>query len=182
VDLEVPPGGISPTLVLALAIALAALMLVPVLPPVFNRLAHHLSLPFRDPSRPVPRLGFGHLLAGLGLGALGWVPMTLALACALAAVPGAGLPVGPASFAWLVAVLGVSYVAGFVILISPGAIGVREWFLTVLLTPEVRLVHDLPHEEARGKVALAVVLLRLAWTAAEVLLAAALYRARGRLP
>src|SRR5262249_34591395 len=55
IDLEVPPGGISPTLVLALAIALAALTLVPVLPPVFNRLAHHLSLPFRDPSRPVPR-------------------------------------------------------------------------------------------------------------------------------
>ena len=64
------------------------------------------------------------------------------------------------------AYMGVAYVAGFVILIVPSGLGVREFFLTLFLVEG---------GESRPAVLLAVLLMRLAWTAAELVAVAVVY-------
>jgi uncharacterized membrane protein YbhN (UPF0104 family) len=160
-----------PTLVL-LALGLCALILGVICPAVFNRIVHRVTIPFR--TGPAPRIRLPWLGWGLLTIAPCWLLFGLALACALHAVPGAGLDWSPATLAYLTAVMGLAYVFGFFVPI-PGALGAREYFLRVLLAAELAGRLDLVPATALGMVVLAVLLLRLAWTAAEVLLAGALY-------
>ena len=67
--------------------------------------------------------------------------------------------------------MGPAYVIGFVILTAPGGLGVREFLLIRLLTPELVGVEDRGPEDARALVVLAVLALRLVWTTAELLTA-----------
>jgi uncharacterized membrane protein YbhN (UPF0104 family) len=159
-------GPDAGTLVAA-ALLLLALILTPIVPPVFNRLSRRLSLPFRERFTP-PRIGVSSLVEGLLLTGLAWPLFGIALALALDAVPGAGLSWDVPTLTHLTAVMALAYVAGFVVLIAPGALGVREAFLVLLLTPELAARHKLAPAVAQGKVLLAVLLLRLAWTLAEV--------------
>ena len=67
----------------------------------------------------------------------------------------------------------LSYVAGFVVLVAPGGLGVRELILESALRPRF-----VPAEGETLAAALATVIalvLRLTWTAAEVVAAVALY-------
>jgi uncharacterized membrane protein YbhN (UPF0104 family) len=107
-------------------------------------------------------------MEGLLLTTMCWPLFGIAFGLALEAVPGIGLAWDGRTIAHLTAVMALSYVAGFVILIAPGALGVREVFLTLLLAPELAARSGLEPAEARARVLLAVLLLRLAWTAAEV--------------
>jgi hypothetical protein len=68
----------------------------------------------------------------------------------------------------------MAYVLGFVVIFVPNGLGVREYFLTIVLAPQLatRLHGD---SEAQGIAILAVLLLRVVWTAAELVLAAGLY-------
>jgi len=143
---------------LGVALGLMVLTLVPILPPVFNRLAAVVTRPFR--TGPLPEVGWASLGEGLLVTAPCWLCLGAALGCGLLAV-GATLP--PA--AYLVASMAIAYVAGFVVPISPGGLGVRELALSLLLAR---------HLDA-GRVALAVLLLRLAWTLAEGVAAGILY-------
>jgi uncharacterized membrane protein YbhN (UPF0104 family) len=161
--------GPDPGTLVAAALVLVALTLPPIVPPVFNRLSRRMSLPFRERFTPPP-VGASALAEGLLLTAPAWPFFGVALALSLNAVPGAGLPWDVPTLARLTAVMAMAYVAGFVVLISPGALGVREAFLTLLLTPELAARHNLAPDVAHGKVLLAVLLLRLAWTSAEVLI------------
>jgi uncharacterized membrane protein YbhN (UPF0104 family) len=156
-------------LIFTVTLGLSVLILAPILPVVFNRLADRLSLPFRDRAKPPPRFRASWLVEGLLLTGLTWPLFGIALALALQAVPGAALPWDLPALAWLTAVMALSYVAGFAVLVSPGALGVREAFLALLLVPELAGRQDLDPPVARGKVLLAVLLLRLAWTSVEVL-------------
>jgi uncharacterized membrane protein YbhN (UPF0104 family) len=165
-----------------LSLALFAVTCGPLLPPVFNRLVERITRPFRgsEAGAPAaPRVRYAWLLAGLALTAPAWVLMGVALGCALQAVPGAEPDWGPQTLARLTAVMGLSYVAGFV-LIVPGGLGVREYLLTLVLVPDLIARGGLDLATARAVVVLAVLLLRLAWTAGEVLLAATLYPLRPR--
>ena len=72
----------------------------------------------------------------------------------------------------LTAIMGLSYVAAF-LLWTPGGLGVREFLLGLLLAPELMGRGD--EESVSGRVVLAVLLLRVAWTLAELLAAGALY-------
>jgi uncharacterized membrane protein YbhN (UPF0104 family) len=66
------------------------------------------------------------------------------------------------------AYMGLAYVAGFVILVVPSGLGVREFFLTLFLVN--------PQEgRSRASILLAVLLLRLVWTAAELVTAGIVY-------
>ena len=159
------------TLVLV-ALGLCALILGPIYPPVFNRIVHTVTIPFR--SGPAPRIRVAWLGEGLLLTAPCWLLFGVALACALHAVPGAGLDWSVATLAYLTAVMGLAYVSGFLVPI-PGALGAREFFLRVLLAGALAERLDTPRPTALGRVVLAVLLLRLAWTVAEVLLAGVLY-------
>jgi uncharacterized membrane protein YbhN (UPF0104 family) len=176
-SLRLPESGVlgweAPVLV---ALALFAATGLPLLPGLFNRVVHRLTLPFRGRDDPVPTIRLAYLGEGLLMTTLGWCLMGGALGAALRGVLGADLAWTPAALARLPAALAVSYVAGFVILVAPAGLGVREFFLTLLLAPELAALGEMGEPAAaRAAVVLAVLALRLAWTAAELLLAGLLY-------
>jgi uncharacterized membrane protein YbhN (UPF0104 family) len=168
------------------ALLMAGLVGLPLLPRLFNRVARRMTprVPGQD-ALPPPRLGLRDLAWGLIVTAPAWPLLGAAVGCGLAAVPGAGLSWDAATLARLTAGMGLAYVAGFVILVAPAGLGVREFLLVLLLTPELA-PGEVDRTEARAQATLTVLLLRLAWTTAEVLLAGALYAlgdgSKGRNP
>jgi uncharacterized membrane protein YbhN (UPF0104 family) len=160
-----------------LSLGLCAVTLGPIFPPVFNTLVHRVTIPFR--TGPAPRIRTAWLAEGLVMLVPCWLLFGLALACALHAVPGAGLDWSVGALTYLTAVMALAYVAGFFVPI-PGAVGAREFFLLVLLAGELARRQGLAPDVARGMVVLAVLVLRLAWTVAEVALAGVLYVSKVR--
>jgi uncharacterized membrane protein YbhN (UPF0104 family) len=75
----------------------------------------------------------------------------------------------------------LSYVAGFLTLPAPGGLGVREVIFQQLLAAELRVTYP-DGDVAAGMAALAVVVLRLVWTAADLLAAAVAYFLPTTLP
>jgi hypothetical protein len=172
--LEAPEGGIGRGAAVLLSLLLFVPIVLPLQPALFNRLVHRLSLRFREKdAAQLPRIRFVYLLEGLALTAVGWLLLGASLGAALCGILGED-PLG-ASAVRLPAFMGVSYVAGFVILVAPSGLGVREFFLTLFLTPELVGVQGMGPEEARGTAVLAVLVLRLVWTVAELCVAAPLY-------
>lgn len=142
---------------------LVAILSVPLWPVAFNFLLARLARRFESMAAldqsPV-RLGV--LAEGLLITAAGWLILGLSLWTSIRGV----LPDLPALTVstWLhcVAALGLAYVAGFLAIVLPGGVGVREFLLLILLEP----LGD------KAGIALAVLLVRLVWTAAELVIAA----------
>jgi uncharacterized membrane protein YbhN (UPF0104 family) len=174
--LQTPEGGFAPRSLRIVAIVLTVGMLWAAVPPVFNRLADQLTRRFREPASRLPAVTFGHFAVGLALGAFGWLFLGASLVCAVEAVTDAGPALDVLTFFRFTSILAIAYVAGFLVVFVPAGLGAREFFLVLLLTPEIALREEL----ARGKAELVVVLLRVVWTVAEVIAVAALLRARGR--
>jgi hypothetical protein len=173
--LDVPEeGDLGRTTCVLLSLGLLAAVGLPALPPVFNRLARRMALPF-GAGGDFPRMRWGYLGEGLCLTGTGWLLQGASLGAALCAVVGTDLSWTFPAAARVAAIMGVSYVAGFVILFAPSGLGVREYFLTLLLTPELREL-GLPGDEARGLAIMTVLLLRVAWTAAEMVMATVVWR------
>jgi len=155
------------------ALGLLALAGIPILPGVFNRLAGAATRKFRGPEvQPLPSVRNTTLLSGLGLTACTWALMGLSLAALLQAL----VPASP----WDLEIWGrhtayvaLAYVAGFLTLPAPGGLGVRELILQRLLTPE--LVPLTGAEQAAPLAVVIVLLLRLLWTVAEVIMAFAVF-------
>jgi hypothetical protein len=169
--LEAPPEGVGRDAAVALALLLSAATGLPLVPVILNRVAQRLTLPGREAGAPVPRIGVGQLAEGLALTGAGWLLLGLALLAALAGV-GSEPPLSLALMGRLTAGMAVAYVAGFVIVWAPSGLGVRELLLTLFLVPELVSTEG---QAARGTAVLTVVVLRLVWTAAEVVMAGALY-------
>jgi glycosyltransferase 2 family protein len=173
---ESPEGGaLGGAGAVALALLLAAVTGLPAVPGIFNALVHRLSLPFRSKDDPAPRVRTAHLAEGLALTAGGWLFLGAALAATLAGVRPDHPSWGAAALGRLSAIMAVAYVAGFVLLI-PGGLGVREFFLALLLVPELTAGEGLGAGEAGATVFRAALALRVVWTAAEALVAGVLYR------
>jgi uncharacterized membrane protein YbhN (UPF0104 family) len=172
---EEPGAPLDRTLALVLAVGPLVPLLLPTLPPIFNRIAHHLSLPFRARDAVLPKFGARGLVEGLFATSVGWFCQGASLFAALHGT----LPEPPpwTSDLWghLTAIMGVAYVAGFIVIFAPSGLGVREFFLTLLLV--VLLGCTSAADEA--SVLLAVLALRLAWTAAEVVMIALVWRLPG---
>lgn len=152
------------------ALGLLALAGIPIVPGVFNALVRRLSARFGTDALLLPRLGAGALLSGLGLTSCGWALQGASLASLLH-----GLEPDPPSFDLitplrLTAYVAISYVAGF-LSSTPGGLGVREICLQQFLSPET----------GAGPAVVAVLLLRLIWTVAELLIAGVLYLVPVRL-
>ena len=112
--------------------ALAAIVVVALLPPVFRRV---LGWGFRlaKVDAPVPRLGFGATLGLVVYYGASWLVAGAALRLySLALVTGA--PGGVLRYAGVYAAASVT---GLVVLLAPGGIGVREGVMTLLLAPLV---------------------------------------------
>jgi hypothetical protein len=179
--LQVPAEGeVGRTTLLILSLGLLALVGTPAVPPIFNRLASRIYSPFAG-GESLPRVRWRHLGEGLVLTSTGWLFQGASLVAALASVPGTNVPWTLPVFGMIAAVMGVSYVAGFVILLLPSGLGVREYFLSLLLAPELRASGS-SGEEARALAILTVLVLRVAWTAAELVMAGAVWRLGGQGP
>jgi uncharacterized membrane protein YbhN (UPF0104 family) len=159
-----------------LALALFAPFGVTILPAIFNRLVHHLSWPFRQADAgPLPAVQLGSVVDGLALTGVCWPMLGASLWAVLYAVLRE-----PPEWDWTLwgrytAFLAVAYVAGFLIFFVPASLGTREYFLTLLLVPELSGLAAQDDGEIRAVVIAAVVILRLVWTLADVLAAGVLW-------
>jgi glycosyltransferase 2 family protein len=166
---------VDPHALFLLALLLALAIGIPSIPPVFDRLVQRLTLPFRQADTgPVPTPRATCTLQGLALTPGCWFLMGASLWAALHAA-GVGPAWGWENWARYTAFIALAYVSGFVILFLPSGLGAREAMLMLVLVPDISQRLGLAAEEARPLAALTVVLLRLVWTAAEVIIVAVLY-------
>jgi uncharacterized membrane protein YbhN (UPF0104 family) len=156
-------------LFLALGLGLAIAFLVVVEPRVFPRLVAPLRLPFPNVGpEALPRLSHRLLAQGLLWSALAWTLLGLSQVAVIRAVTPDGVPVE--QWPLIVGSVALATVAGFVIAVVPGGLGVREGVLMTALTPA------LGPETA----VISALALRLAWVVGELLVAAVLSVARPR--
>src|SRR5262249_238005 len=120
----------------------------------------------------LPGLGGRTLLWGVGATGCGWLVLGASLWATVQAVVPEPQPLTPATWARYTAMVGLSYVAGFLAFILPGGVGVREGVLEHFLAPE--LVGQ-GVAQAAGVATVVVLVLRLLWTTAELVMAAAVY-------
>jgi hypothetical protein len=172
--LEEPDGAaVDWKILVLLALLLLAPIAILILPPVINRLADRVASPFREPGAPaLPPFRWRSLAEGMALATLFWSLLSASLGSMLHAVLSRPPPWTLQGWALDTAFLGVAYVAGFIILLVPSGIGVREFFLVLFLAN--------PAEgRSRPGILLAVLILRLVWTTAELLMALVVYRLPG---
>src|SRR5262245_19931055 len=155
--------GWSPVLT---GLLLLAVLAVPLYPGVFNRIGNRLAKRFQSMGvLGEARLSPFVLAQGMALTACGWLLLGISVWAMLQSV----LPEPPAltlsNAMHIAATTALAYVAGFLALVVPSGVGVREYVLLNLLA----------NEGAEPILALAVLLLRLVWTAAELLIAAVLW-------
>jgi uncharacterized membrane protein YbhN (UPF0104 family) len=159
-----------------LALVLVLLVGTPIVPPIFNRLVGRIAAPFRsDDSRPLPKFDWTALGQGLGMTAGGWFFLSASLWMVVQAVL-----IDPPAWSfnrWFysTAYLALAYVGGFIILLVPSGLGVRELLLTPFLAVELEQVTELSGGRARALALLIVLVLRMVWTLAEILIIAVLY-------
>lgn len=138
---------------------------VPLMPGVFNLLAQRMARRFEGfAAFHVPRLRLTILLQGIGMVGIGWGLMGLSVWLCLCGVldPAPELTLG--NWAYYCAIVGLAYVSGFAAFVLPAGVGAREFVLREFLL----------FAGPKPAIAASVLLLRVSWTAAEVLLAAAL--------
>src|SRR5262245_49385185 len=146
---------------------------VPILPQVFNRIIVRLARPFLVKEVPPPQVPRTALFEGIIWAGIGWCWLGVSAALLVHAVlPALQLLSGP-FVVRCVAFNALSYVAGFLALPAPGGLGVREVILQRLLAGEIQSVA--PGPAADGWAALAVILLRLVWTVADLLAAGVMF-------
>jgi hypothetical protein len=173
-----PYLGVLPPVVAGNVALLFGVAALPVALAVLNWLAVRIAARRRGPDAP-PLPSPSPLLLAQGLlhGACGWCLLGLSLGLVIrAVVPDPPAWNGPAYLADLAAVA-VSYVLGFVVLVAPGGLGVRELVLQFALTRRFAGAPD--GSAAAGTAAVVAIVLRLAWTVAELALAAALWARKG---
>jgi len=171
---------IDPRVAACLAVLLLGPVGFPILPPVFNWLAHRIARPFRQADAgPLPRTRIISLLEALVFATVCWLFMGASLWAVLHAIVPDPPPLTLARLADYTAFISLSYVAGFLMLMVPSGLGVREYFLLLFLIPEINSWIGTGEADARATAALAVILLRLVWTAAELVVVAIVYRLPG---
>jgi len=169
------------------ALALLALAGLPILPPVFNRLMKMVAALAGKAARkfgtdaeiaPLPHVRTTTLLAGLALTAAGWLLLGLSLWMVVQALVPEPQPWDWETWGRCTAAGALAYVAGFVAVVVPGGLGVREALLAEALTLE--LTPSVGSDQAVPLAVAVVLVLRLLWTAAEVIMAGIVYLVRSQ--
>jgi len=193
-------AGLSPghNLLALLAFIVLLPVGIPVIPAVFNRIVQRLAGRFQQgETGSFPKIGYSSLLRAYVFATFAWFMMGASLVAATHAVLGESMLSGVSSqlleqgatrtdnwqlttdnfrtWGLFTAFASFSYVAGFLFIVVPSGLGVREYFLTLFLVPEIHVLSQMGLDEARGKAVLAVLLLRLVWTASEVVAVGILY-------
>jgi uncharacterized membrane protein YbhN (UPF0104 family) len=166
---EVPGLGWHPLLTGLLLLAACG---VPLLPVVFNFIVGRMAARFQQvESFQLPPLRAGTLLLGLAATGVGWLILGLSVWALTHGVMRE--PPAWSIAAWLrcTGSIGLALVAGFVIVFLPVGLGARELLLAQLLA--------FAHPE-QATIEAMVIVLRLVWTAVEVIAAAVLICIRER--
>jgi len=164
-------AGPVQTVPLALAAGLAALFLVVVDPAVFPRVSKLVTTPLPNVGPDaMPTIDRRLLGVGLASTAIGWVLLGLSQVAVIRGVTPGG--VAPSLWPLVTASVALATVAGFVVAVLPGGLGVREGVLITTLGPAIG------HDPA----VVSALMLRLTWVVAEAIAAAALTLARPALP
>jgi len=167
--LLLPQLGVLPVEVSSKTTLLIAMAALPVVLGVINALMVRMIARRRGPeARRLPAPPIFLLAQGLLHGACGHCLLGLSLGLTVAAlVPGVG---ATDDYAVNLGANAISYVIGFVVIVTPGGLGAREFVLGLALTP--RLAAAGVNQPAALAIVIAL-MLRLVWTIAEVLLALA---------
>jgi uncharacterized membrane protein YbhN (UPF0104 family) len=146
---------------------------IPLLPGVFNRLVRGLATRFQKVhSFRLPALRLTTLLEGLLLTGLGWTLLGLSLWALQQALLKNPPTWSGEHWARCTGMVSLAYVAGFLALVVPSGVGVREFVLLKLLPGEI----PLQTVGAPEPIAAALVLmLRVLWTATELVTAGVLF-------
>ena len=148
------------------------LLLTLIIPVLFNRIVRRINR-FAAFAKDTPKLRPIHLLMGLVVTSGTWLTFGLSgwsMLCGLMPEPP---PFELAAACRIAAYIALAYVAGFFILVVPSGLGVREYFLLRCLVPELSRV--LPAGEAAAVAAVLVLMLRLVWTIADLVMTALVY-------
>jgi uncharacterized membrane protein YbhN (UPF0104 family) len=177
--LLLPYLGILPPEVSGKATALIVLAALPVTLGALNRVAARIADRKRGPdARPLPAPSLWLLAQGLLHGCCGWCLLGLSLGLVVASV-GLDTESLTQTYPSDVGAAALSYVAGFVTLVAPGGLGVREYVLMEALAP--RFEGMLDPTASRGVAIVVALLVRLSWTVGEVAVALTLYFLRPRV-
>jgi len=153
------------------ALGLGFGLLVVVDPSVFPKISRMISAPLRGiDAEAFPRVTRRLLLEGIGWSLLGWCLLGLSQVAVVWAIA----PTGVAVERWplIIASVALATVAGFVVAVFPGGLGVREGVLMATLGPAV----------GADTAVLAALILRLAWVLGEFVAALPLLVARPSVP
>jgi hypothetical protein len=158
------------------ALGLAVMLGAPLWPRLYNRLMRRLAGRFGDSDAvPLPLLRPRALAEGIALMGLGWVFYGTSLLAMIQAVLEHPPAWTTAPLVRFTACMALAYVAGFVIFWIPSGLVVREHFLKVLLVPELAGALAPGEGNPVAVVGLLVVILRLVWTIAELVIAGVVY-------
>lgn len=160
---DIPDVPWSPMLIGAFLLALVS---VPLWPGVFNFMLRRLARRFESVAAlNLPEVRLTTLAEGLFITACGWLLVGLSLWATLRGVVPDAPALTPSVWLHCLAALGLAYVAGFLAIVLPGGVGVREFFLLNLLQPL----------GPQALIAVTVLVLRMIWTAAELLVAGTVF-------
>jgi glycosyltransferase 2 family protein len=174
-------GALLATVVLALrgadtaglrwrALGLVVLLGIPLLPPVYNRVIRRVAARFPETqSGPLPGLKRSTLAAGLAVTGCGWGLQGASLWALLQALLPQPQPWSWEAWANDTGFVALATVIGFLVVAVPGGLGVRELILQQFLAADLAAL--LGEEQALALSVVAVLLLRLVWTTADVVAA-----------
>lgn len=160
-------------ILVAVALIFFTPLLLLIIPVLFNRIVRRINR-FAPFAKDTPKLRPIHLVMGLVVTSGTWLTFGLSgwsMLCGLMPDPP---PFELAAACRIAAYIALSYVAGFFILVVPSGLGVREYFLLLCLAPELSAF--LPAAgEAAAVAAVLVLMLRLVWTIADLVMTALVY-------
>ena len=160
---------------------LLAVCCLPFFPPVFKRVVKIVAKKkFSDHLDVLDKFRWPTILAGIPLMAGFWLILGLSY---WAVLQGIGLDVSLAEYPRYLATISLAMVAGFVVVLMPGGIGVREAVMVLPMMPLLATVVSTSGIQDPKTVQLvlaaagliAAIALRLVWLAVELLLAGVLY-------
>jgi uncharacterized membrane protein YbhN (UPF0104 family) len=160
---------------------LLALIALPLGLVVLNRIVVRIARSRRGPdAQPLPAPSVLILMQGLVHGACGYCLLALSLGLTVRAlvpdVPSLSLD----ELTSYLGMMGLAYVSGFVVVVAPGGIGVREFVLAECLKGPLAIT--IGEEAAPGMAVVIALVLRLTWTISEMVIGLMLYAYRPALP
>ena len=154
--------------------AIVGVAALPVGAILLNRLALRVARRFRGPDQAlIPKPPFWLLMRGLLQASVGWLMLGASLHLTVIGLSDAELPLTADSAAGLVVANAIAYISGFVAIILPGGLGVREELLQRMLSVQLRPTLG---DSATGFAVVTAFALRLVWTLFEIACSLLLWR------